>query len=284
MRLARDAAIPAIGKCLMDPEAKVREAAVAALCRMDVDAVAQTLLGLVEDPNFPRRTALAIARTNAHVAYLDFILACLSDSTPAVRRAAVEAVARQRTVDLVGILEPLLRDPDAEVRRAVVTILGGLRSRRVRQHLINQAETDADTLVDSVHALGKLSDTTVVPFLTAIFEREGPAVKLAVIEAFKEIRDPAAETFLARHLGSPDPALRRAIVLALGATPTPNALRQLAPVARDPDEAVRAAVVGVLAASDNPQSQDALNRLAHDPSRMVAAMARQALEKLGQQA
>jgi HEAT repeat protein len=284
MRLGCDSAIPAIGKCLLDPEAAVREAATAAFCRMDVDTVAHALLSLVEDPAFPRRTALTIARGNPHVAYLDFILACLADPVPAVRRAAVEAVARQRTVDLVGILEPLLQDPDPEVRRSVVTILGGLRSRRVRQHLINQAETDAATLVDAVQALGKLSDTTVVPFLTAIFEREGDEVKLAVIEALKEIRDPAAETFLARQLGSPDPALRRAVVLALGATRTPNAIRQLTSVARDPDEAVRAAVVGVLGGSANPQAQDALTRLAHDPSRAVASMARQALEKLGQSA
>jgi len=281
MRLGCDSAIPAMRACLTDADAMVREAAVAAFCRMDVDTVAHTLLGLVEDPAFPRRTALAIARSNPHAAYLDFILACLSDSAPASRRAAVEALSRQRTVDQVGTLEPLLRDEDAEVRRSVVTILGGLRSRRVRQLLINQAETDADTLVDSVQALGKLSDTTVVPFLTAIFDREDPAAKLAVIEALKEIRDPAAETFLARQLGSPDAALRRAVVLALGATRSPNAIRQLAPVARDTDEAVRMAVVTVLASAGSPLAEDPLTRLAHDPSRTIATLARQALEKLG---
>ena len=282
MRLGCDSAIPAMRACLTDPEVMVREAAVAAFCRMDVDTVAYTVLALVEDPAFPRRTALTIARSNPHAAYLDFILACLSDSAPASRRAAVEALSRQRTVDQVGTLEPLLRDEDAEVRRSVVTILGGLRSRRVRQLLTSQAETDPETLVDSVQALGKLSDPTVVPFLTALFEREGPAPKLAVIEALKEIRDPAAETFLARQLGSPDPALRRAVVLALGATRSPNAIRQLAPVARDADEAVRAAVVTVLASSGSPLAQDPLTRLAHDPSRSIATLARQALEKLGQ--
>jgi len=281
MRLGCDSAIPAMRACLTDAETMVREAAVAAFCRMDVDTVAHTLLGLVEDPAFPRRTALTIARANPHAAYLDFILACLSDSAPGSRRAAVEALSRQRTVDQVGTLEPLLRDEDAEVRRSVVTILGGLRSRRVRQLLINQAETDADTLVDSVQALGKLADTTVVPFLTAIFDREGPAAKLAVIEALKEIRDPAAETFLARQLGSPDAALRRAVVLALGATRSPNAIRQLAPVARDADEAVRMAVVTVLASAGSPLAEDPLTRLAHDASRTIATLARQALEKLG---
>jgi HEAT repeat protein len=260
----------------------VREAATAALCCMDADEVARVVITLVEDASFPRLTALTIVCANPHVAHLDFILACLSDPTAAVRRAAAEALARQPTVDVVGTIEPLLRDPDADVRRTVVRILGGLRSRRVRQLLTTQAETDAETLVESVQALGKLGDTTVVPFLTSIFEREEPAVKLAVIEAFKEMHDPATELFLARQLGNPEPALRRAAVVALGATRSPNAIRQLTLVARDPDETVRSAVAAVLGNSGNTQASDALTRLAHDPSRTIAVAARQALEKLGQ--
>jgi len=114
----------------------------------------------------------------------------------------------------------------------------------------------------------------------ARFDREGTAAKIAIIDVFREIRDPATEPFLARLLGDPDPALRRAVVLALGASRSLNAVRQLVPVARDPDEAVRAAVVTVLGHSVNAQAQDALTRLAHDQSRSIATLARQALERL----
>jgi HEAT repeat protein len=282
MRLGCDGAIPALGKCLTDPEAIVREATVAAFCCMDVEIVAGTLLALVESPGFPRRTALIVARANPHRTYHPFILTCLSDTAAVVRRAAAEALARQPTVDVVGTLEPLLRDSDAEVRRAVVTILGSYRSRRVKQLLTNQAETDPETVVDAVQALGRLGEATVVPFLVALFDREGTAMpaKLAIVDSLKEIRDPGTEPFLARQLGNPDPALRRAAVLALGATRSPNALRQLPPVARDPDESVRSAVVAVLGNAGNAQAVDALTRLAHDPIRPIAALARQALEKL----
>jgi len=282
MRLACDGAIPAMGKCLVDPEAIVREATVAAFCCMDVEIVAGTLLALVETPGFPRRIALTVARANPHRSYHPFILACLSDAAAPVRRAAVEALARQPTVDVVGTLEPLLRDPDPDVRRGVVTHLGGFRSRRVKQLLTNQAETDPETVVDAVQALGKLGEATVVPFLLTLFDRDGTAAaKLAIIEVLQEIRDPATEPFLARQLGNPDPALRRAAVLALGATRSPNAVRQLTQVARDADESVRSAVAAVLAGSADAQAIDALTRLAHDPSRAVAALARQALDKLG---
>jgi HEAT repeat protein len=281
MRLGHHAAIPALGRCLLDPEAIVREAAAAVLCRMDMDAVTEMLLALVDDPSFPPRTALTIGRANPHPALHPFIVRCLSDGSPSVRRAAVEALARQPTVDVVGTVEPLLRDPDADVRRAVVNVLGGLRSRRVRQLLTQQAETDPETLVEVVHALGKLSDTTVIPFLAAIFDREGPATKLAIVQALAEIDDPATEPFFVRQLGNPEPTVRRAVVLALAKTRSPNAARQLAPVARDAVEGVRAAVAEALGNLGDPQAHDALTRLAHDTSRAVAALARQALERIG---
>jgi HEAT repeat protein len=280
VRLGCDTAVPVIGRCLLDPEALVREAATAALCRMDVDRVADALLALLDAGSIPPRTALTIARANAHPALHQFIVACLGDSSASVRRAAVEALARQPTVDVVGTLEPLLRDPDAEVRRAVVTILGGLRSVRVKQLLLMQAEADRETLGEVVRALGKLGDTTSIPFLAGSFEREGTEIKLAVIEALRDINDAATEPFLAKQLGHADPTIRRAVVLTLAASRSPNALRQLAAVARDPDPTVRSAVAEVLGGLDSPEAQDALTRLAHDQSRTVATLARQALEKI----
>ena len=280
MRLGRDAAIPAIGQCLLDVEAIVREAAATALCRMDVDRVASTLLGLVGTASIPWRTALTVARANPHAKLVPFVVTCLGDPSAAVRRSAVEALARQPTVDVVGTLEPLLRDSDADVRRAVVTILGGLRSRRVRQLLRHQVESDPETLPEVVRALGKLGDTTNIPFLSALFEREGTAIKLATIDAMRDINDLATEPFLAKQLGNVDPTIRRAVVSALGASQSSNALTQLAAVARDPDPTVRSAVAEILGGLESPQAQDALTRLVHDQSRAVAAMARQGLEKI----
>jgi HEAT repeat protein len=280
VRLGCDAAIPAIGRCLLDPEAMVREAAATALCRMDVDRVAGTVLGLVGTAAIPLRTGLTIARANPHPELVPFIMSCLGDTSAVIRRSAVEALARQPTVDVVGTLEPLLSDSDADVRRAVVTILGGLRSGRVRQLLRHQADTDPDTLLEVVRALGKLGDTSNIPFLSALFERDGTAIKLATIDALRDMNDLATEPFLAKQLGNADPTIRRAVVSALGASRSANALTQLAAVARDPDPTVRSAVAEILGGLESPRAQDALTRLVHDQSRSVAALARQGLEKI----
>jgi HEAT repeat protein len=283
MRLGHDAAIPAIAGALADSETEVRETAVAALCRMDVEAVTASLLKQQNDADPPdRRPLLAVMRANPHPAQHPFILACLSDQSPPVRQAAAEAVAHQPNVDVVEALEPLLQDPDLEVRRSVVGILGGIRSRRVRQLLTDQVDRDPATRSEAVRALGKLGDTTVIPFLTSIFDQESPDTRLAIIEALRELPDPATEPFLARQLGSPDPALRRATVHALGAMALPNALRQLVPVARDPDEGVRLAVAQALRGWPSPQAEDALSRLRHDTNRRVAAVALQSLDRIRQ--
>jgi HEAT repeat protein len=280
VRLGRDAAIPAIARCLLDPETVVREAAAAALCRMDVERVTEALLGMLQGASLPPRTVLIIARANPHPALHPFILSCLADPSASTRRAAVEALARQPTVDVAGTIEPLLRDADADVRRSVVSILGGLRSSRVRQLLITQAGTDPETLGDVIRALGKLGDTTNIPFLVGLFEQLGIDFKLGIVEALRDINDPATEPFLSKQLGNADPAIRRAVVLALGGNPSPTALTQLATAARDPDPTVRSAVAGVLGRLESPQARDTLTRLAHDQSRAVAALARQALEKI----
>jgi HEAT repeat protein len=280
VRIGRDSAVPLIGRCLLDSEAVVREAATSALCRMDVARVADTMLRLVASSSLSPLTVLTIARANPHPALHPFIVASLGDGSALVRKAAVEALARQPTVDLVGALEPLLSDPEPDVRRSVVTILGGLRSGRVRQLLTTQADTDPDTLIEVVRALGQRGDTTTIPLLTATFERAGTDVKLAVILALRDIHDPATDPFLAKQLGHGDPTIRRAVVTALGASRSPNILVQIAAVARDPDQTVRSAVAEILGCVASPQAQDALTRLAHDPNRTVAAIARQGLEKL----
>ena len=262
MRLGRDAAIPAIGRSVSSMSrrlfARRRPPPSAGWTSIVWRARCSNLVGTA---SIPWRTALTVARANPHAKLVPFVVTCLGDPSAAVRRSAVEALARQPTVDVVGTLEPLLRDSDADVRRAVVTILGGLRSRRVRQLLRHQVESDPETLPEVVRALGKLGDTTNIPFLSALFEREGTAIKLATIDAMRDINDLATEPFLAKQLGNVDPTIRRAVVSALGASKSSNALTQLAAVARDPDPTVRSAVAEILGGLESPQAQDALTRL-----------------------
>jgi HEAT repeat protein len=280
MRLGHDTSVPAIAEHLKDPDEVVREVTVAALGRMDVEAVAQALARIVAEGSAPVAAVLAIMRANPHPSQQAFIRTCLSDRVPTIRRAAAEAFARQAGVDAPAALEPLLADPAAEVRSAVIEILGGVRSARTRQLLLRQLERDPETRPQSVRALGSLGDTTVIPFLINLFDSERSDSRIAIVEAVSALKDPAIEPFLARQLGSPDQTLRRAAVLALGRLRSTTAIRQLATAARDADESVRAAVAEALSHDAGPNGQDVLARLSVDTSRKVAMLARQALERL----
>ncbi len=280
MRLGHDASVPAIAERLGDTDEVVRELAVAALGRMDGEAVAQALAPLCAQPSPPVAALLAIMRANPHPGQQQFIRGCLSDPSPAVRRAAAEAFARQPGADAAAALEPLLADRSRDVRSAVVEILGGLRSARARTLLLEQLKRDAETRLQSVRALCSLGDTTVIPSLIGVFAGESSEGKIAIVEAISGLKDPAVDPFLARQLGSADQALRRAAVLALGRLRSPTAIRQLTAAARDEDESVRAAVAEALVSDDSSASRDVLGRLSIDPSRKVAMLARQALERL----
>ena len=286
MRLGHDASAPAVAALLKDGDPAVREAAMAALGRMDVEAVAAALRPLYAEPSVHRGTSLAIMRVNPHPSHLAFIRACLANPSPPVRRTAAEALARQAGQDLCAVLAPLLDDAETEVRAAAVEILGGVPSARARQLLVRQLQRDAATRPASVRALSKLRDSSLIPLLYELFQhdpRVDSAENIAIVEALSEAEDPAVEQFLARQLGSPAESLRRAAVFALARIGSPTAFRQLGAAARDPHESVREAVAEALSRdSTDPTEHDILTRLSVNQNRKVGLVARQALERRAQ--
>src|SRR5262249_48391506 len=154
---------------------------------------------------------------------------CLSSPSPAERRAALEALATHVTTDLVALLEPLLGDPDPDVRTTAIERLVACRSSRAPQLLIEQLQKDPRTRGAALRALGELGDSTVIPYLIKAFDREGTRGRVAIVEALSSLPDPAVEPFLASQLGAADPKIRRAAVLALGTMTSANAARQLIP-------------------------------------------------------
>jgi HEAT repeat protein len=294
MRLGHDPSTPAIAGLLEDGDASVREAAIAALGRMDVESVATALRPLCAEQSVHKGTLLAIMRSNPHPTHLGFIRECLADPSPAARRAAAEALARQAGQDLCAALGPLLDDGETEVRAAVVQILGGAPSARARQLLIRQLQRDSATRPASVRALIALRDNGLIALLSELFQQEprseaqperkiDTAEKVAIVEALGDAQDPSVEPFLARQLGGAEESVRRAAVFALARIGSPTAFRQLGAAARDPHESVREAVAEALSREGgDPAEHDILTRLSVDQNRKVALVARQALERRAQ--
>src|SRR5258706_8013345 len=116
-RIAREAALSAIVPMLADPSEEVRTAAASALHAMNAEDTTRALVAQPPRELQARLLAADIMRANPHAAQRPMLLAYLSDAHPAVRRAAIAALARQAGADLVHEIGPLLRGGHLVERR-----------------------------------------------------------------------------------------------------------------------------------------------------------------------
>jgi HEAT repeat protein len=275
-RLHAVKAIKTIVQQLTDPSVTVQKAARAALSSMESEEVTSQLLFVKVDP-VARRGALEVMQTNPNPRQLAFIRAALTDPQPDVRCAAILALAAQPRHEMLKPLEPLLNDPVLAVRRVAVNVLGKTRDARVRELLLAQIERDPGTRAEAILAVSKVGDASVAPHLIEIFDRESEPVRLAIIEALAELKQPLAEPMLVRLLADGSPNIRRAVVKALLAFASPAAMRHVVTAARDTDWQVRFTIAEQLPLA-HESARAAIERLCMDANRRVADTARQRLE------
>ncbi len=276
-RLHAVKSIRTIVQQLQDPSEAVRSAARAALSSMDTEEVTSQILFAKVDA-VARRGALEVMQVNPNPRQLQFIRAALADPQPEVRCAAIKALAAQPRHEMLKPLEPLLNDPVLAVRSVAVNVLGKTRDARVRELLLAQIERDPGTRAEAILAVSKVGDASVAPHLIEIFDRESEPVRLAIIEALAELRQPLAEPMLVRLLADGSPNIRRSVVKALLAFASPAAMRHVVTAARDTDWQVRFTIAEQLPLA-HESARAAIERLCMDANRRVADTARERLEK-----
>jgi HEAT repeat protein len=100
------------------------------------------------------------------------VVAGLADSAQgdpfwAVRRSAVEAVAKAAGVRAAAVLRKAAIDPHPSVRAAALVGLGGLKDRALLEFFKERFAKDGSDAVraESLRAIGKLGDRAALPFL-----------------------------------------------------------------------------------------------------------------------
>jgi len=90
-----------------------------------------------------------------------------SDPFWAVRRSAVEALARRTSPEVTAVLKQACRDPHSSVRAAAVQALGTLKDKRLAEYYRDLFRKDKSIRVraDALRALGLTGDASLVPFL-----------------------------------------------------------------------------------------------------------------------
>jgi cyclophilin family peptidyl-prolyl cis-trans isomerase/HEAT repeat protein len=176
----------------------------------------------------------------------------LASDQPAVRAAALLALAKVDRDDFALVLSSLDADPSPFVRAGLAA------------------------------ALAEIGGEASAGILTAMLKEPDPGALAAVLEAIRKVRGADSGDILRRHLEHPDFVVRVAAVEGLAALKTPGLGATLPPVytraLADADIDVRAGVVDALAALTDERSRATLRQAAAgDPSRVVRARAIAAL-------
>lgn len=225
----RERADPLIA-ALKDPDARVRQGAVAGLALFRGDApVREALLAAVgdKDPEV-RLTVITALSGAADDRVVDLFLAALKDGRPDIRQAAARSLGATRAARALGPLEAALSDPDAGVRATVT------------------------------RALAESGGRAAVPVLVGALKDPDAYVRQEAASALADMRDPAATEPLIAAMGDASGHVRRMAARGLARFGDTRALDPLIAALTDQDGAVREEAAEGLARLADPRAVPAL--------------------------
>jgi HEAT repeat protein len=194
-RLAPETIVPLTAPYLTDPDPDVRALAVWAIGQRGIPGAASALAPLVADPDEQVRvsTAAALCRVEEADAATPLI-ALAGDSAPAVRRLAVECLAKLDPF-VEGVMPRALEDLDRTVRAIALAALARRPEPEALEKLGRIVKTGAvDEQLAAVEAIRRLANPAAIPDLEAAASSRLPAtVRDAVEAAIVELRAAAAD-------------------------------------------------------------------------------------------
>jgi HEAT repeat protein len=243
------------------PDTAVRLAAIGALNSIGHADMAGRVLAMIEHPDpLVRESAVRIAGYFGYPAAVDAVLARAVDDEERVRIAALEHLPFLDDARTLGLLDAALAHDTPKARAAAARALARMDAEEALP-LLTRALGDADLWVRyyAARSLGQHKDTTAVPELVALAERDhAQPVRVAAIEALGARRATAALESVLRCAGESNVDIATAALFTLGHLGGTEATAALRAAARDADPSRRRAAIHGLAVM---ASQDAVSTL-----------------------
>jgi len=207
-----------ISRQLREPDEEARRLAVAGLARHPLDQVMELLFLAMGDQSWRvRKDAVAVlcaARPLGSAAIEGVIELLRSADNAGLRSSAVELLERLGA-SAVGSLCGHLDDPDHDLRKFVIDILGSIGSSSCLPLLVAALQdADPNVRVAAAENLGKIGDPSALPQLLQVLEGGDLWLKFTVLDALSLIGTPVPLAVLAPLLQ--ENLLRRAIYDCLG--------------------------------------------------------------------
>jgi len=312
-RTSDPAAVPAIFALLGDADARVGQAALAAIQSLGSDETRRLALAAADAPD--ARVRRAALRIIGYFGYPEGLSALIEATRADDEKLREAGLAGLPFIDDPGAQATLLqasRDPSPRTRTSAVRALGHTSGEPPVLDRLRSALSDGDPWVRyyACQALGRLRDDTATENIAPLLGDDFGQVRVAAVEALAHLRGARAFEVLSGVIGASDADLNRAALLAVGmskrteALPhllaalastdaatrlvalsalgelgSPEALPAIAAATRDADEGVRAAAIGFLAArSDIAATNELITLLLEAPTRqsLIRALAKAA--------
>jgi len=275
-RTSDPAAVPAIFPLLADADARVGQAALAAIQTLGSDDTRRLALAAASSADARlRRAALRI------IGYFGY-----PEGLDALVEAGKSADEKLREAGLAGL--PFIDDPRAQrellqaahhesprTRTFAVRALGHTSGEPAVLEQLRSALGDADPWVRyyACQALGRLRDDSATDKIAFLLNDDFGQVRVAAVEALAHLRGARAFEILRGVLGAGDADLNRAALLAVGISKRAEAMPQLLEALGSTEAATRLVALSALAELGLPDALPAIARATRDPDEGVRASA-----------
>ncbi len=270
-------AIPVLTDLLADE--RTRLLAVRSLSQIRHSQTISPLLSVVHDPQVVVRAMAIEALSSFHNPQVPPILVnALADPAAQVRRAAVFGLgfcSDLVEVDLVNIIQPLLRDFNLEVCQQAAITLGrlGTDAAAVALFQVLHPTTPTGIQISIVRALGRIETSQSLKYLQQALTLNSTPIVQEIATVLGRIEPPElksqAAQVLADMLQLEAPVAREAVVKqsvaqSLGQLGVPSAIHSLIELLADPDAGVRLHVITALKKLAPQSTRDQLEDLAKE--------------------
>ncbi|MBT4820742.1 MAG: hypothetical protein HON70_33850, partial [Lentisphaerae bacterium] len=238
------AALTSVTQALKDPAASVRIAAMAAVGGLGKRDVAPQLMAFLDQTSEEAEAARAALIAMGDKGLNEVLVETLPKATPEARCALLSVLAARDAAGLRDVFLSHTKDPDKNVRRTALKVLGSLDDAHVVRSLMallagteSAAErtTVERSLLEACRHLAATSHGAVSKQLIAAYGKADVPVRCALINAVTCLAEgyPAALGYVRAIRKDGDPAVRTAALRALADWPTSEPMEELLKVAND---------------------------------------------------
>ncbi|MGQ9630430.1 MAG: HEAT repeat domain-containing protein [bacterium] len=271
-------AITSLIEALKDGDGEVRLSAVESLGKLGNERAIEPLIALLRDGDESVHRSVGSSLRSIGTRSVEHLVSLLDGSRGNEQRMIIDIMGQFEGGHQV--VEPLLRllgDHDPSLREAIASALLRFEDNEIESILLEIAGGyDLEARLGAIWILGRMQSVDTKHLLNYIKDPNS-AVRLAVVEAISERKDPSAEEHLVEALKDPNKRVRLAAVRALEGIRNENVDEVLREMYSDPTYEVRETIVNILVESDDSKSSDIYVRALNDPDERVRNAARDIL-------